>query len=61
VVLITLAGLNNMGKKIEIIPKGKQGIPVDNPFTFIVKIAEYPPVFPEQTMNIPYIIVGVAV
>ncbi len=50
-----------MGKKIEIIPKGKQGIPVDNPFTFIVKVAEYPPVFPEQTMNIPYIIVGVAV
>lgn len=50
-----------MGKKIEIIPQGKQGIPVDNPFTFIVKIAEYPPVFPQQAMNIPYVIVGVTV
>ena len=50
-----------MGKKIKIIPKGKQGIPVDNPFTFIVKIAENPPVFPQQAMNIPYVIVGVTV
>lgn len=50
-----------MGKETEVIPEGKEGIPVNPCFAFTIQIGKDPPVFPQQTMNITDKVVGVAV
>lgn len=55
--LLSARGLNYMGKEIKIIPEGKQDIPVNFSFTFIVKVSKDSAVFTQQTMNISDIVV----
>jgi hypothetical protein len=50
-----------MSEETEVITEGEKGIPVDGVFAFIIKISEYPPVFPKQSVNISDEIVSVTV
>jgi hypothetical protein len=55
--LVSPGSFNYMGKKTEIITKGKQGILMNPELFFRVKIGQYPPVLSQQPMDIPHIIV----
>jgi len=50
-----------MSEKAEVIPEGEQGILMDPQFPFIIKVGQYPSVLPEQSVNVPDKIVGIAV
>ncbi len=50
-----------MGKEAEIITQGKKRILVDPALTFRVQVGKDAPVFPEQAVNVPHVIAGVAV
>jgi hypothetical protein len=48
---------DNVGKKTEIISKGKQGIFMNFEFILTTQVCKDPSVLSQQTMNIPYKIV----
>ena len=50
-----------MRKEAEVISHCKQGIPVHPVPALSIKISQYPPVFPQESMNIPYKVVCIAV
>ena len=50
-----------MGEEAEVITQGKKRILVDPALPFGVQVGKDAPVFPEQPVNIPHVIVGIAV
>ncbi len=46
-----------MGKEAEVVSHGEEGIPVYSQFTLAIKVSQYAPVFPQQSVNVPYEIV----
>jgi len=50
-----------VGKEAEVIPESKEHIFVNPDPAFVKQIAENPAVLSQETVNIPYIVVGVAV
>lgn len=50
-----------MGEEAEVIPQGKECILVDPQPAFFEEIGKYPPVLPEQSVNISHEVVRVTV
>ena len=50
-----------MSEEAEVVSQGKEGILMDPVSAFIVKVRKYPPVFPEQSVNISHEIVCITV
>jgi hypothetical protein len=50
-----------MSKEAEVVTKGKKSIFVDFHLAVIVQVGQYPPVLSQQSMNVSYKIVCIAV
>lgn len=60
-IFTSLRCFNHVGKKTEVITKGKKGIFMNFKFALRIKIRENPSVLPQQTMNVPNEVIRFAV